>query len=260
MSLKKMTRIDKISQLLIAKTGVSIRELAVELGVSEITIRRDLKQLEQQGTVKLINGVAIHRAAQNPHSTLPEYNLDYEVLHFGDRKARIGKKAASLIEPNDVIAIDTGSTCSYLTQNLPSGVHLTVLTYCMNTLAQLTTHPNYDVICAGGYLYPNTRMFYSPEGISLINRTCVNKAFLSTAGISGKLNVTCVAPHEMNAKSALMESSQTKILLLDSSKFSKICPPTFAYLSDFDIIVTDDELSAEWQGYIADLGIQLLLA
>ena len=66
MSLKKMTRIDKISQLLIAKTGVSIRELAVELGVSEITIRRDLKQLEQQGTVKLINGVAIHRAAQNP--------------------------------------------------------------------------------------------------------------------------------------------------------------------------------------------------
>lgn len=102
----------------------------------------------------------------------------------------------------------------------------------MNTLAQLTTHPNYDVICAGGYLYPNTRMFYSPEGISLINRTCVNKAFLSTAGISGKLNVTCVAPHEMNAKSALMESSQTKILLLDSSKFSKICPTTFAYLSD----------------------------
>ena len=66
MSLKKMTRIDKISQLLIAKTGVSIRELAVELGVSEITIRRDLKQLEQQGTVKLINGVAIHRAAQYP--------------------------------------------------------------------------------------------------------------------------------------------------------------------------------------------------
>ena len=84
---------------MIAKTGVSIRELAVELGVSEITIRRDLKQLEQQGTVKLINGVAIHRAAQNPHSTLPEYNLDYEVLHFGDRKARIGKKAASSLNP-----------------------------------------------------------------------------------------------------------------------------------------------------------------
>ena len=47
-----------------------------------------------------------------------------------------------------------------------------------------------------------------------------------------------------------MESSQTKILLLDSSKFSKICPTTFAYLSDFDIIVTDDELSAEWQAIL----------
>ena len=112
MSLKKMTRIDKISQLLIAKTGVSIRELAVELGVSEITIHRDLKQLEQQGKVKLINTESIHSAAQNPNSTLPEYNLDYEGLHLGDGKGHISKKADPLLEPNNVIAIETGSSCS----------------------------------------------------------------------------------------------------------------------------------------------------
>ena len=94
-----MTRIDKISQLLIAKTGVSIRELAVELGVSEITIRRDLKQLEQQGTVKLINGVAIHRAAQNPHSTLPEYNLDYEFSTLETGRPASAKKPPPSLNP-----------------------------------------------------------------------------------------------------------------------------------------------------------------
>ena len=106
MSLKKMTRIDKISQLLIAKTGVSIRELAVELGVSEITIRRDLKQLEQQGTVKLINGVAIHRAAQNPHSTLPRVQSGLRGSPLWRPEGPHRQKAASLIEPTDVIAID----------------------------------------------------------------------------------------------------------------------------------------------------------
>lgn len=260
MSVKRSARLNRVSQLLIVRNGISVRELSEILEVSEITVRRDLKCLEEQGKVTLINGVAIAPPSSGNTNVLPEYNLEYEYLHFSDQKSRIAKKAAALISPNDVIAIDTGSTCAYLSHCLPNDYHLTVLTYCMNTLLQLSQHHNYDVICAGGYLYPNTRMFYSPEGIRLINRTCVNKAFISASGISGKLNVTCVAPHEMNAKTALMESSQTKILLLDSSKFNRICPTTFAYLSDFDTIITDDGLSVDWKEHIEELGINLILA
>ena len=108
-------------------------------------------------------------------------------------------------------------------------MHLTVLTYSMNTLRQLSERPNCDVICCGGYLYPNTQMFYSSEGISLIKRTCINKAFIAAAGVSGKQNVTCIAPHEMDAKSALMRNSQSNILLADSSKFGLRASEGFQY-------------------------------
>lgn len=260
MSNKKQERLDRMMKLLIAQNGISIHDFAAHLNVAEITVRRDLEQLKMRGNVKLINGVAVYQSSVQSPFSLPEYDLDYECTVFQEKKERIGKLAASLIEPNDVVAIDTGSTAEFLARSIPDSIHLTVLTHSMNVLTRLGTCANHDIICAGGYLYPNTRMFFSPEGISLINHTCVNKAFITAAGISGKLNVTCVAPHEMNAKCALMESSQTKILLLDSSKFSKICPTTFAHLSDFDAIITDTDLSGEWQAYIHELNIELHLA
>ena len=259
MNSKKVTPLDKIMKSLMQQSGVSIREFAAQLGVSEITVRRDLQYLEQQGQLRLINGVAIYRSASEAAPVYPEYDLAYEYTVFQEKKDRIGRKAASLIEPNDVVAIDSGSTTEYLSRNLPSDIHMTVLTYSLNTLLELNKHPNYDVICSGGYLYPNTQMFYSPEGISLINRTCINKAFLSAAGISNRLNVTCIAPHEMDAKSALLENSQSKILLADSSKFGKIFPTAFSLLSDFDIVITDDELSPEWQNILRNAGITFYL-
>lgn len=259
MSSKKTNRLDKIMKNLMLQSGISIKEFAAQLGVSEITIRRDLKYLEQQGRLRLINGVAIYRPAPEAAPVYPEYDLAYEYTVFQEKKERIGRKAASLIEPNDVVAIDGGSTTEHLSRNLPPDIHMTVLAYSMNTLLQLSKHPNYDVICSGGYLYPNTQVFYSPEGISLINRTCINKAFLSAAGISNRLNVTCIAPHEMDAKSALLENSQSKILLADSSKFGKIFPTAFSHLGDFDVVITDDELSPEWRNILADAGITFYL-
>ena len=259
MSSKRMNRLDKVMKILMLQSGVSIKDFSKQLEVSEITVRRDLQYLEQQGRLRLINGVAIYRPVVEAAPVYPEYNLAYEYTVFKENKERIGRKAASLIEPNDVVAIDCGSTTEYLSRNLPPDIHMTVLTYSMNTLLELDKHPNYDVICSGGYLYPNTQMFYSPEGISLVKRTCINKAFLSAAGISNRLNVTCIAPHEMDAKRALMESSQSKILLADSSKFGKIFPTAFSLLTDFDIVITDNELSAGWQDILKSTGITFYL-
>ena len=256
MSRSKLNRLDKIKKMLIAQTGISIKEFSASLNVSEITIRRDLNLLEEQGFIRLVNGVAIYRMNENK-PLYPEYNLSSECTVFQDKKERIGKKAASLIELNDVVAIDSGSTTAYLSQNLSYDTHMTVVASSMNVLIDVSKHHNCDIICSGGYLYPNTQMFYCPEGISMIKRTCINKAFISTAGISEKLNVTCIAPHEMDGKRALMESAQTKILLADSSKFGKIFPTAFSRIQDFDIIITDNELSEEWRTYIENANITL---
>ena len=115
------------------------------------------------------------------------------------------------------------------------------------------------IICAGGYYHKNTQMFQSPEGISLVSRTCANKAFISAAGISKKMDVTCVEQYEIETKKAAIASALTKILLADSTKFDKICPAMFANLSEFDTVITDSGLSEEWVRYMEEMEIELIL-
>ncbi|MEF9990327.1 MAG: DeoR/GlpR transcriptional regulator, partial [Christensenellaceae bacterium] len=73
------------------------------------------------------------------------------------------------------------------------------------------------------------------------------------------LDVTCIDLYETNTKKAAIEAAMKKILLVDSSKFDKICPVTFSTLQEFDTIITDKNLSEEWKNYINNLGIELLM-
>lgn len=255
---KKNERAEAILKILINQNGESITNLAKELGVSEMTIRRDIRVLCEKNLVTLIQGVAIF----NQHSNSSIYNKIYDLYkernEYADEKMLIGKKAASLLENDDVIIIDTGTTTEQLAKFLPNNLNLTVICYNMNILINIKDKIN-RIIFAGGHYHENTQMFESPEGVALISRTCANKAFISAAGISSKLYVTCTDQYETNTKKAAIDSAIQKILLVDSSKFDKICPVTFANLSDFNTIITDKNLSDGWEKYINDLELELFL-
>jgi len=100
-------------------------------------------------------------------------------------------------------------------------------------------------------------MFESPEGLSLIRRTRTNKAFISASGANAELGVTTKIQHERDVKEAIMESSQNRILLIDSTKFGKVQTNYFANLEDFEVIITDDGISEEYFQIIKSLDIQL---
>lgn len=260
MNSKKNNRLDKIIKMLMAQNGITVKEFSENLDVSEITIRRDLLELENAGKIRLVNGVAIYCASRTVRPIYPAYDLEYECTVFQKKKERIGKKAASLIAENDIIALDCGSTVEYLAQNLPDDRRFTLLTGSMNVLRHASGHPDCNVLCTGGYLHPSTQLFTSPEGISLIQHTSINKAFFSASSIADNLNATCIAAYEVDFKSAILSKSQQNILLVDSSKFGKSFFRSFARLSDFDTIITDDELSPKWRDQIQSIGIELYLA
>jgi DeoR family deoxyribose operon repressor len=103
-------------------------------------------------------------------------------------------------------------------------------------------------------------MLESPEGIQLINRTRASKVFLSAAGVSEQLGITCANQYEIESKKAIINAALSRILLVDSSKFGKIRPALFAQLSDIDAIVTDDDIPTEWRDIIDKLKITLHIA
>jgi DeoR family deoxyribose operon repressor len=237
----------------------SIKELSKKLEVSEMTVRRDLRELSKSNIVTLIPGGAILKKNPPIDTDEDKYLIQAAESLMLEEKIKISRKAASLIEPNDVIVIDTGSTTENLSKFIPENMPLTVICYALNILFNVYENKNWKLIFPGGYFHGDTLMLESPEGIEMIKRIRANKAFISAAGVSEKLGVTCATAYEKETKRAVIESSDKKILLVDSTKFGKIKISHFADLTDFDIVITDSGISKEFVNIIKNIGIKLYI-
>ncbi len=240
------------------KNAISIKELTKRLNVSEMTIRRDLNLLENDNVVELIPGGAIFKAYVDSKVDDEKYNIENEETRRTREKIRIGQKAASLIEANDTVILDVGSTTEYVAKFIREEIPVTVLCYALNILVEVYRKKNCNPIFAGGYFHENTLMFESQEGISLIKRTRADKSIISAAGFHETLGVTCANPYEVETKKAVLDSSKTKILILDSSKFGKTKVGYFADMKDFNIIITDNEIPEEYREIICADDIELI--
>jgi DeoR family transcriptional regulator, deoxyribose operon repressor len=256
---KKADRRNLLIDIIKSKNGASVKELATLLSVSEMTIRRDLIVLEQNNIVNNVYGAAIYNPAYKQEQTDSSYELSNAKNTQDLEKSKIGVYAASLIEPGDIVVIDTGSTTEMLAENMDAHLEATVLCYNANILNSLRLKENLSLIFSGGRYHAKTQMVESAEGIELIQSMRFTKAFISAAGIHHNLGVTCVYHYEIPTKKAIMQSSVEKILLLDSSKFDQVKPAYFANLEDFDLIITDSSIPEEWKKEIEALKIKLYL-
>jgi len=242
---KRQERIAQILESLREGRAVSIEELSQRLSVSEMTIRRDLQLLAQQNRIRLVRG-----------GVEPRPRAGFSLAGGGEKK-RIGEKAATLVEPGDIVIIDSGSTTEWLARNLPPQAPLTVLCFALNIFLEAASHAKTTVVFAGGTFHNETLVCESSEGISLVRRFRAHKAFLSAGGVSESLGVTCADAAEAELKKAAIGSSQSRILLVDSGKLGRVTPAWFAALTDFDAIVTDSGISLEYVEIARSRGITL---
>jgi len=252
---KKRERLDYISKQIILEGTVSIKELSNRLGVSSMTIRRDLQELADEGVLRLIPGGAVMRRESTPFNE--EYTITKAKSHMIKEKIKICQKAASFIREEDTIIIDTGSTTEHLPRFIPQNMRLTIVCYCLNILLGVYQHnKGSQIIFPGGYFHENSLMFESVEGVELIRRVRANKAFISAAGVDEKLGITCANFYEVQTKRAIIEHSDTKILLVDSSKFGKVTAAYFADLGEMDIVITDSGVSKEYLRVLEKTNVQ----
>ncbi len=254
---KQTVRLQQITEILKVLNGASIKDLAHRLGVSEMTIRRDLRYLDKEGITKTLHGSTFYNVPRGSDDVKDSYSLELASTTHADEKDRIGKFAASLVSENDIISIDTGSTTVSLAHYLDKEKHITILCYNSNILEQLLPAKNFSLIFSGGYFHDNTLMFESPESLELIKRIRTTKTFVSAAGFHKTLGVTGSNAYETASKRALLASSVEKILLMDSSKFSQVKSAYFADIKEFSAVVTDKNIDADWSDFIRSLGIKL---
>jgi len=256
--MKKNKRLDKIIEILKISKISNVQNLSQRLEVSHMTVRRDIAELIKHNSVLVLHGsVFLNQEAEIKEKP---YSLENEESVHIEEKKKIGIAAASFIEPDDTLIIDYGSTAEYFTRNIPDNIPLTILSYSLNVITDLVRRDNCKLIFSGGEFHKSTLSFESPEGLEMIKSFRANKAFITAAGIDHQFGVTCSNYYERPTKKALLQSSQKKILLVDSSKFGQISSVYFAELNDFDEIITDSGIPDKYQEIIKNLGIKLTIA
>lgn len=256
---KKQERVNQILALFAKKECLSLKELAEQLDISEMTARRDIASLQEANLVVRGAKVGTFSLANKVMNMREDYVLSNEEAKNAEEKTRIGRFAATLISSGDTVIIDTGTTTVKLVRNIPDDYEFTALCYDFSVFRELVAKPRSEIILAGGLLNRRTQSFSSEESLNTISKFRASKFFISASGVHEKLGLTCGYHSEISIKRAAMQSSLTKILLADSSKFGCIRTAYFGELKEIDVIVTDTGLSPEWERQIRNMGIELYL-
>ncbi|MGK7390088.1 MAG: transcriptional repressor AgaR [Candidatus Cyclobacteriaceae bacterium M2_1C_046] len=242
---------------LISEQGeVFVKDLSKKFKVSEVTIRNDLDQLEQKnllirargGALKAENGVAIDQRL-----------ADKNRINFQE-KARIGEKAAKLVNEMDTIIIDSGSTTAEMVKNLTQLQDLTVITNALNIANQLMTIPHINMIMPGGFLRKNSLSLVGPQAEKGLRNFNVDKAFLGVDGFDTRSGIFTPNVEEARLNEIMIEISKEVILLADSSKFSK---RSFAFICSIDKInkvITDSNIPEDDLKRLQDSGVEVIIA
>ena len=261
---KKRDRVMKIINILKESNGCSVKELSQIFNVSEMTIRRDLRELEKKNIVENYYGASVYNPRDdNPLNNFEDVEINYDIKQNSElmefEKNKIGKKAVELINEGDLIVIDNGTTTEKLTQNLPNNISITAMIFSANNLLHLLNKTNVNVVLPGGALHRDTGMFESSESLKLIANTRSTKVFLSAAGVHERLGVTCAYSYEVLTKKTSIDNSVEVILLADSSKFGKVLPSFICSLNKINKVITDNGIDLRWIKIFADLGIELII-
>ncbi|MGY2397925.1 DNA-binding transcriptional repressor DeoR [Pseudomonas sp. SDO5271_S396] len=252
MDSKKNARFKAMHQALQGEVAVHLRDMAALLGVSEMTLRRDLVDSPQG--LRLLGGHVTRSGAPEP---------DYQVAEQDQRnvteKRQIGLLAASLVRPGDTIFIDCGTTTPFIIDALPDDLEFTALCNSLNVLLKLQQKPGCTVILCGGMLDRRNLVFESRAEAGIIDGIRVAWAFISAAGVSASQGVTCFNLNEVDVKRRVMARAQTCVLVADHTKFGQVRAAHFAELTDFQRVISDAGLSPAQRQVIHEAGAVLVV-
>ncbi len=246
-------RRDQLLELVRLRRFASLPELAERLEVSESTVRRDLDQLEEQGSARRIHGGVLYTGTS---PKLPHF--DAQQPAEWEKKKVIAAAAVKLIEDGETILLDGGST-TYEMARLLVGRPLHVVTTSLPVANLFASDGNSDLVLIGGNICPRSGVARGPYTDRMLSMVRVRKTIFSVAGIhdDGFFNNDLLL---VETERAMMRAANEVIVVADSTKFdhrslTHLCP-----LEAVNHLVVDDGISGEWREKVRAAGVDLIVA
>lgn len=244
----------RIVQIIQDKKKVSIAELSREIGVSEITIRRDLKDLSDKGIIHRVHGGAI---VTKPNT------IDLPVLERiqkeNEQKESIGLAAAALIKDGDSVFIGSGSTTAYVARNLVNRKRLTVITNALNVGMEFSDPVGITVVVIGGMLRSSELSMIGHIADQALREVRVDKVIIGMTAISVDKGLSNDYLPEVMTDRAIFDMAQEVILVADHTKFGKVASGYVAPINRITTLITDHKTDLSYLDQIRNMGVNVIV-
>ena len=228
------------------------------LGVSEMTIRRDLDALEKSGLVERTHGGAVFRQER----IAGNFHYRNSIKENPEQKKRIAHRAAAMIEPHDTIFIGEGTTASMVARFVDPALPFTLFTNNLGVIPELeTNHMAAELVLLPGTYNPTTHALAGPLTMEMIRQINANKVFIGADGLSIRAGVSTpdleIATIERNM---IQQTRGQVIVMADHPKFGLVAEISIVPLKQIDILITNRKIPSDFQKNLDKTGVHVVIA
>lgn len=254
MSVTTEQRREEIVKLIEERGKIKVSEISELYGISEVSVRKDLEYLEAEGHLSRIHGGAV---AMN--KLYVNMDLSERFKTNSQAKKRLADAVAQLIEDNDTIMINAGTTLTYVLRAIKGKKNVSIVTNSIQNATEAALYSSFNVILLGGDLDSKYQFTYGEDAISQLSNYHATKCILSVDGVSVESGLTLYYSNEAALVRKMIDSSRTVIVAADSSKIGR---EAFAKITDterVDVLVTGN-IAEEESAKIEKLGVRVVKA
>lgn len=232
---------------------VQVGALSTEWNTSPDTVRRDLRELAREGLLQRVHGGAL------PVSTATaDYGTREEISV--DAKQRVGRSAAGLVQPGQIIAVDGGTTTLRLVQSLPATMPLTIITHSPTIAAALRNHSQIEVILIDGHLYKHSMVSVGAATAETIATIQTDTFFLEATGVHPEAGVTTGNWEQSAVKRAFCDHAAEVVLVVTPEKLNSASSFKIVSVSDIDTMVFDHSAEESATEAFRNLGVATVVS
>ncbi|WP_027588107.1 DeoR/GlpR family DNA-binding transcription regulator [Acidipropionibacterium thoenii] len=243
-----------IAETVIRNGSVSVEELVTLTGVSAMTIYRDLTVLEDSGVLTHHRGQVVAVA-----SGLHEADADFRLEQSSAEKQQVAAEASTLVTSGCSLMLDDSTSGVWLLRSLADISNVTVVTNSLLVANEVTSCRGAKLMVTGGEYQAWAHSLMGPAAVRAIRSMHADLCFVSASGI---FEMGCYHPYQevVEVKRAMLDAAETKVLLLDHTKFNRRALFKFADLQEFDHVVVDSKTSPEVLRHLEETGVQVRVA
>jgi DeoR/GlpR family transcriptional regulator of sugar metabolism len=233
---------------------VEVPELAERLGISAITIRRDLDQLAESGALRRVRGGAVTNSLRGE-------GLPFEVRAVDDSplKARLARAAVALIADGEAVAVDSGTTGAAAAVALANR-SVTAMPFSIQGIAALAAGSGVTLLLPGGSVRRHEGTIVGPLALQTLTGLRFDTTILTCCAADPAVGVTAYDLDDAAIKRALRNASERTILIAEGAKFTRSAMAVVCRLDEVDVLVTDDSAPAEVLADLSEGGVHVVTA